>query len=61
VHDRDGAPEVGIVMGRLEDGRRFLANTPKDRSLLEGLMTEEAIGRSGVLTYQDGRNWFDLH
>jgi len=58
VHDYDGAPEVGIVLGRLEDGRRFLANTPHDRSLLEGLMTEEAIGRSGMLTYEDGRQSF---
>ena len=58
VHDYDGAPETGIIMGRLEDGRRFLANTPHDRSLLEGLMTEEAIGRSGMLTYQDGRQSF---
>jgi len=58
VHDYDGAPEMGIVLGRLEDGRRFLANTPHDRSLLEGLMTEEAIGRSGMLTYEDGRQIF---
>jgi acetyl-CoA C-acetyltransferase len=58
LHDYDGAPETGIVMGRLEDGRRFLAHTPQDRSLLEGLMTEEAIGRSGILTCQDGRQSF---
>jgi acetyl-CoA C-acetyltransferase len=58
VHDYEGAPEVGIVMGRLEDGGRFLAHTPHDRSLLEGLMTEEAVGRSGMLTHEDGRQIF---
>jgi acetyl-CoA C-acetyltransferase len=47
VHDREGAPETGIVIGRLDDGRRFLANTPADRVLLEGLMKEEGIGRRG--------------
>jgi acetyl-CoA C-acetyltransferase len=50
VHDREGAPESGIVIGRLDDGRRFLANTPPDRTLLEGLMQEEAIGRRGTVT-----------
>ena len=60
VHDRDGAPQVGIVMGRLEDGRRFLANTAHDRTLLDGLMNEEAVGRSGMITFQDGRNLFDF-
>ena len=47
MHDRDGAPALGIVVGRLEDGRRFIANTPADRDLLESLEREEPIGRRG--------------
>jgi acetyl-CoA C-acetyltransferase len=60
VHDRDGAPETGIVIGRLDDGRRFLANTPPDRTLLESLMQEEAIGRRGRVTAGDPVNRFEL-
>ena len=40
-------PERGLIVGRLEDGRRFLAVTPDDPALLERMMTEEMIGTSG--------------
>lgn len=49
LHERSG-PEQGIVVGRLEDGRRFLAVTPKDPTLWERMMTEEVIGKRGVVT-----------
>ena len=47
AYDRDGAPMRGIVIGRLDDGRRFLANTPGDRALLEGLVSAEPVGVRG--------------
>lgn len=47
VFERDGTPRQGIVIGRLKSGKRFLANTPDDARLLEALLEEEAIGRSG--------------
>ncbi len=50
LHDRDGAPIRGIVVGRLADGRRFFANTPEHRDVLESLMAKEAIGREGTVT-----------
>jgi acetyl-CoA C-acetyltransferase len=56
--DRDGAPLRGIVVGRTEDGRRFLANTPADRPLLELAMREEAIGRRGRVTRDGETNLF---
>jgi acetyl-CoA C-acetyltransferase len=56
---RDGAPTRGIAIGRQEDGRRFLANTPDDPSLLEALVAEELVGRRGRLTHADGRTTFD--
>ncbi len=59
LHDRDGAPTRGIVIGRLASGERFLSNTPTDRSLLEDLVASEAIGRSGRVTHQDGLNRFE--
>jgi acetyl-CoA C-acetyltransferase len=47
VCDRSGAPESGIVLGRLDSGERFLARTDGDRALLEHWMTSEAVGTRG--------------
>ncbi|HUI25523.1 MAG TPA: acetyl-CoA acetyltransferase [Candidatus Kryptonia bacterium] len=60
AHDRDGNPVRGIVIGRLEDGRRFLANTPDDRETLESLMINEGVGRRGVVSSANGANRFEL-
>lgn len=54
AHDRDGAPVRGIVFGRLDDGRRFLANTPEDRAVLEALETGPGVGARGSATPGDG-------
>ena len=59
MHDRNGAPEMGIVVGRLEDGRRFLAYTPSERGFLENFVAAEEVGRSGRVKHIDGRNIFD--
>ena len=59
LYDRDGAPERGIVVGRLETGERFLANTPADRQVLEFLAVGEQVGRGGRVVCEDGRNRFD--
>jgi acetyl-CoA C-acetyltransferase len=59
LHDRDGQPIRGIVIGRLADGRRFLANTSDDRAILEGLMAREGVGRPGAVTAGETVNRFD--
>jgi acetyl-CoA C-acetyltransferase len=59
LYDREGAPVRGVVIGRLDDGRRFLANTPADRALLDGLVDEEAIGRRGRVAPDGETNRFD--
>jgi acetyl-CoA C-acetyltransferase len=59
LFDRDGGPARGIVLGRLEDGRRFLANTPEDRSLLEAFVAREGVGTRGSVGSRDGRRLFD--
>lgn len=47
---RDGEPETGIVVGRLNDGgARFFANTPADKELLWSMTREEFVGRPGVV------------
>jgi acetyl-CoA C-acetyltransferase len=58
-HDRDGQPATGIVVGRLEDGRRFLANTSSDRSVLETLETREGVGCHGTVVPEGRVNRFD--
>lgn len=59
VYDREGAPARGIVLGRTEAGRRFLANTPADRALLEDFVAREEVGRAGTLSQRDGLVVFD--
>jgi acetyl-CoA C-acetyltransferase len=53
-------PSQGIVIGRLEDGTRFLANTPADVPMLQELMRVEGVGRRGVVSHENGRNIFRL-
>ena len=59
IYDREGAPARGIVLGRTEDGKRFLANTPSDRTLLEDFVAVEEIGREGKLSRQEDMSRFE--
>lgn len=54
-------PSRGIVLGRMEDGRRFLANTPRDdRAALEALMNQDPVGLQGQVTPGDKVNRFEF-
>ncbi|MGI8841746.1 MAG: acetyl-CoA acetyltransferase [Caulobacteraceae bacterium] len=59
VHARDGY-WMGIVIGRDEEDRRFVANTPVDEATLRTMETSEQVGRTGhVGSAPDGdRNLF---
>ncbi len=59
LYDRDGQPNRGLVVGRLDDGRRFLANTPDDHAGLESLVAREGVGRTGVVSSSNGLNRFE--
>ena len=59
LHDRDGTPVRGLVIGRLGDGRRFLAATAEDRTLLEALTAREAVGLRGWVVPTEGVNRFE--
>ena len=59
VYERDAGPVRGVVVGRTDAGRRFVANTPADRQLLEDFVAVENVGRSGTLRHADGVNVFD--
>lgn len=55
--DRTG-PTQGIVVGRLENGSRFLANTDNDQAYLKRFMAEEQLGRTGNVNSNNGKNTF---
>ena len=59
TYDRAGAPERGIVIGRLGDGRRFLAHVREDRAGLETFVAQEEVGCRGRVVHRDGRNRFE--
>ncbi|HKE10446.1 MAG TPA: acetyl-CoA acetyltransferase [Myxococcota bacterium] len=58
TYDREGAPQRGIVVARLGDGRRFLAHTPGERALLENFVAHESVGCEGSVSHEDGKNLF---
>ena len=58
VYDREGAPARGIIVGRSDDGKRFVANTPGDKDLLQDLVAKEGVGRRGNLSVADGMQVF---
>jgi acetyl-CoA C-acetyltransferase len=57
VADRKGK-RFGIIVGRLEDGRRFLANPPDDDATLDWMMSEEMLRRTGRVTPTQHNNQF---
>jgi len=59
VTDRKGK-RFGIVVGRLENGTRFLANTLDDNATLNGMMREEILGRTGTATTMTPNNLFSF-
>ncbi len=61
LYGRDGRPERGIVLGRLNaSGERFIANTTDDPAALEDLAAHEAIGRIGRVEHVGGLNRMHL-
>jgi acetyl-CoA C-acetyltransferase len=58
MHGRDGTPERGIVIGRDDEDRRFVAHTPHDPKLLLEFEAHEGVGRAGRVASRDGLNRF---
>ena len=57
VHDRAG-PSFAIVMGILDDGSRFIANTPDNPDLLAEMVANDHLGAAGKVVSNDGLNVF---
>lgn len=60
MHDRGGDPEQGLVIGRLDNGNRFVAYVPSDPSLLEQMTKEDPIGQRGYVTPGEPTNLFEF-
>lgn len=58
--ERDGSPSTGHIVGRLQNGHRFLANHGSEGTLRElASTTKEQVGKRGwVVKGDDGRNLF---
>lgn len=61
LFDRNNQPNLGIIIGRLEDGSRFVANTPHDLTLLENLVAEDPLSIPGEIQQHKGSNVFMPH
>jgi acetyl-CoA C-acetyltransferase len=57
LHGREGV-ERALVIGLLEDGTRFIAETPDDEQTLRQMMDREMLGVSGAVTAGDEKNLF---
>ncbi|MCP4753418.1 MAG: acetyl-CoA acetyltransferase, partial [Proteobacteria bacterium] len=59
-HSRDGKPQRGLIIGRTDDGRRFLSHTPTNREFLQNLMEDEIIGLPGKSVFNGETQIFEL-
>lgn len=57
IHSREGAHR-GLVIGLLEDGTRFIAETPDDEQTLRQMMDREMLGATGTVTSGTEKNLF---
>lgn len=57
IHDRKG-PSYAILFARDAAGRRFIANTPDDASLLREMTMRDMLGAAGRVESRDGVNIF---
>lgn len=57
IHGRQGV-ERGLVIGRLQDGARFIAETPDDEATLARMVSEDMLGATGVVSSGDVKNLF---
>jgi acetyl-CoA C-acetyltransferase len=48
MHERDGSPAIGIVLGQLPDGSRTIAST-NEPGLMKSMTLEEFVGRPAVV------------
>jgi len=56
VHKK-GEPELGIVIAREKlSGRRFVSNTANKSGILDAMLDQDFLGKSGFVNNADGKN-----
>jgi len=60
VRYEGGEPALGIVVGKLDSGRRFVAHTRSDAEVLEQLIGADFVGREGRVTAGEPTNLFEF-
>jgi hypothetical protein len=60
VYGREGQPNAATVLGRDENGSRFLARVRPEGGVIEQMTREEPIGRFGKVEHDTSTltNWF---
>lgn len=58
-HGQSGEPDHGVVLGRLEDGRRTFARVDAEPQILKKMEKIELIGLPGVVRY-DGNSGYNF-
>ncbi|MEM8496540.1 MAG: acetyl-CoA acetyltransferase [Pseudomonadota bacterium] len=53
-------PERGIVIGRLQNGQRFVSHTSPKASVLQRMIEEDVIGATGKVTPGEPENLFEF-
>ncbi len=59
-HDRQGRPVDAVIIGRLDNGSRFLAKPEPDSSILDDMMSIEFAGTTGRVRPKDDFNIFQI-
>ena len=59
-HDRNSRPTDAVIIGKLDDGSRFLAKPEPNAGILEAMMNQEFIGRIGRVRSKGGFNFFHI-
>jgi len=58
IYDRNNMPAKGVIIGKEENGKRFVAFTPSDQSLFSAMIKEDFCGISGRVVSKDKVNTF---
>ena len=49
-----------LIIGTLENGSRFIANSEKDEALLKRMVNSEMLDRKVSVSQREGKNIFNL-
>jgi acetyl-CoA C-acetyltransferase len=59
-YDKMGRPMNAVIIGRLDDGSRFISKTEIDEKIVYAMMEQEIIGVRGKVRSKDGFNIFQF-